>query len=506
MLMAHHSRLRILFRTAFITAEGFSLAIPLLAAPLPAVVTAALREANIPLNNIGVYVQNVNASQPLLNYRGQQPMAPASTMKLLTTAAALEQLGPDFTWKTKIYADGPIKNGILHGNLYLKGYGDPLLTLERFWMLLHQLRQTGVRIIRGNLILDQRYFHIHYRNPATFDDKPYQPYNVAPNALTVNFRATEFRFLPTLAGRHTIRIIVDPQLGGVRIINRLRLTPGACGAWHERLRQHIYASHHRITVQFDGRYAAACGEKSVYLSLYRNNEYIYWVFKQIWETLGGTLRGALREGATPTNARLLTTASSPPLAVVERSLNKYSNNLMARQLFLTLGAETAGPPGTLKNARQAIHQWLRRKGLATSGLMIENGAGLSRTTRIAPQQLAAVLLTMYHSPFMPEYISTLPIVAVDGTMKRRLTHAPVASHAHIKTGTIDDVKSIAGYVRSRDGKTWEVVFLINDPHASVGATAEDALLEWIYHYPSTENGKTPHASARETRPGLGNYR
>jgi len=506
MLLADRNLLRAFRRAALVAAGGLGLAAPLSAAPLPPAVTAALREANIPLKHVGVYVQNVNASQPLFDYRGRQPMDPASTMKLLTTAAALEQLGPDFTWKTEAYADGPIKNGVLRGNLYLKGYGDPLLTLERFWMLLRQLRQTGVRVIRGNLVLDKRYFHVPYRDPAAFDDEPYKPYNVAPDALTVNFRVTAFRFLPGPAGRHAVRIVADPWPDDIRIINRLRLTHGACGAWRERLKQRILPSRHGMTVRFDGRYAAACGEKSVYLSLYRNGGYVYSVFKQLWKTMGGVLKGALHEGATPANATWLATANSPPLAVVERSLNKYSNNFMARQLFLTLGAETAGPPGTLENARQAIHQWLRRKGLRFPNLVMENGAGLSRTARITPQQLAAVLLVMYRSPFMPEYIATLPIAAVDGTMKKRLTGAPVASHAHIKTGTLDGVKAIAGYVRSRNGGTWGVVFLINDPRASAGAAAEDALLEWIYNYPPEGRNKMPRARVREKRPGLGDYR
>ncbi|HCA27128.1 MAG TPA: D-alanyl-D-alanine carboxypeptidase/D-alanyl-D-alanine-endopeptidase [Betaproteobacteria bacterium] len=505
MLLAYRNLLRAFRSAALVAAGGLGIATPLPAAPLPTTVIAALREANISLKNIGVYVQNVNAAQPLLDYRGRRPMDPASTMKLLTTAAALEQLGPDFTWKTEAYADGPIKNGVLQGNLYLKGYGDPLLTLERFWMLLRQLRQAGVRVIRGNLVLDKRYFHVPYRDPATFDDEPYKPYNAAPNALTVNFRVTEFRFLPEPA-RRTVRIVADPRPDGVRVINRLRLTHGACGAWRERLKQRVLPSRHGMTVLFDGRYAAACGEKSAYLRLYRNGGYVYSVFKQLWKTLGGVLNGALREGATPANATWLATANSPPLAVVERSLNKYSNNFMARQLFLTLGAETAGPPGLLENARQAVRRWLRRKGLHFPSLVMENGAGLSRTARITPQDLAAVLLAMHRSPFMPEYISTLPIAAVDGTMKKRLSGTPAASHAHIKTGTLDGVKAIAGYVRSRDGGTWSVAFLINDPHASAGAAAGDALLEWIYDYPPQRGDRTPRSRAREKLPGLGDYR
>ncbi len=449
------------------------------AAPLPATVVKALREAGIPAASVGVFVQDVSARKPLIALHANQPMSPASTMKLLTTYAGLEMLGPAYTWKTEVFADGPVVGDILNGNLIIKGHGDPALTLENFWSLLRDLRGLGIREIHGDLVLDSSDFKLENGDPGAFDNEPYRPYNVLPDALLVDFKTIRFRLVPEADGSF-VRVIADPETSRLHINDQLKLLDGPCGDWSDGVTTEIGKDDGGdVTVGIRGGYSAACGEKSLYLGLFDNTGEIEALFRQLWHELGGTISGGVREGIAAPGLRLLAVHESRTLAEMIRDTNKFSNNLMARQLLLTIGREIGGE-GSVRSASQAITQWLKARGMDFPELAIENGSGLSRTERITPAHLGALLLDAYRSPLMAELVSSLPIAAVDGTMKKRLHDQGVAGNAHIKTGSLQGVKAIAGYVLDHKGRSVVVVFLINHPDASAGQAAQDALLEWVY--------------------------
>ncbi len=161
-------------------------------------------------------------------------MNPASVMKLVTTFAGLELLGPAYTWKTESYARWNRKDDTLHGNLVIKGYGDPKLNLENFWLLTRRLRQTGLREITGDLVLDSSHFDLPNGDPAAFDGKPYRAYNVLPEALLVNYRTLALRLIPQ-PGSKTVRIVVDPLPASLDLKNSLTLTNGPCSEWRDAL-------------------------------------------------------------------------------------------------------------------------------------------------------------------------------------------------------------------------------------------------------------------------------
>ena len=444
------------------------------AAALPAPVVKALREAGIPEHNVGIYIQEVGANRPLLTHHASAPMSPASTMKLVTTYAALELLGPAYTWNTQVQAASPPKNGVLDGDFYLKGSGDPALSIERFWLLLRDLRQSGLREIRGDLVLDDSRFAPNGGDPGAFDDAPNRPYNALPEALLVNFKTTRFRLMVE-PGSQTVRILADPAPPHLQVVNRLLVDEGECGDWREGVNAAVARNDREtVTVTFSGAYPLACGEKQWHLALFDNTAYIHALFRLLWEESGGTLHGTARRGTAPAAALTLAAQESRQLADIVRDINKFSNNLMARQLLLTLGN------GSPEAGAKAILNWLADKDQTYPELVIENGAGLSRIERISSEHLGQFLVTAYRSPLMPEFVSSLPIAAVDGTMKKRLTAQPVAGYAHIKTGSLKGVKAIAGYVLGRNGKSFAVVCLINHPNASAGQAAQDALLEWVY--------------------------
>lgn len=458
---------------------------------LPESVSSLLKQSGIPESAVGVYVRETGTSAPLLSINAHAGMNPASVMKLVTTFAALELLGPAYTWKTEVYTEGTLEGDRLQGNLLMKGYGDPKLNLENFWLLARRLRQTGLREITGDLVLDNSYFDLPASNPAGFDGKPYRAYNIPPEALLVNYRTTSFRLIPHPAGK-TVRIIADPLPELVNLQNNLKLTQHACNEWRDALSTDIQPGKTEASqpdVVFNGQYSIHCGEKQLLLGLHNSPAYTFLLFRQLWSQHGGVIHGKVRTGVIPEGKSLLETWWSPPLAEIVRDINKFSNNIAARQLYLATGVAGIEKPGldtapaTLEKSHAAVRQWLVSKQLDFPELVIENGSGLSRKERISPQHMGELLLTAWHSRVMPEFISSMPVTATDGTMKKRMNHSDVAGQAHIKTGLLEGVKTMAGYVLGKSGKRMVVVFLVNHPKAGNAQPAMDTLLQWVYEQP-----------------------
>jgi D-alanyl-D-alanine carboxypeptidase/D-alanyl-D-alanine-endopeptidase (penicillin-binding protein 4) len=447
-------------------------------ASLPRAVVSTLKSVGISPAHVGVVVWEAGKARPRLVHDEKLSFNPASVMKLLTTYAALDLLGPAYTWKTEVYADGPIKQGVLNGNLYIKGYGDPFLTLERIWLLLREIKLLhGIREIHGDVILDASYFKLDPVDPGRFDDDPRRSYNAPPSALLVNFNAT---ILHLAADDGVLTVEADPLPSPLVLENRIHLGSGDCKDWRDQLTVEYQPTPNPPRLVLGGDYPQSCGEKTTSINLGDPLETAAGLFRTLWAELGGKLDGKVRPGQVPDNARLIEQFDSPPLADILRSINKWSNNVMARQVFLTLGAAKEGPPATLDKSVSVMHDWLKSKGIDASGIVLENGSGLSRIERVRPINLAKLLQQAWRSPSFSELESSLPIVAVDGTMKERGENDGVAGHAHLKTGTLSNAKNLAGYVFDKRGRRWIVVFLINDLHAESGAAAQDALLEWVY--------------------------
>ncbi len=466
---------------------GLSWLLPVSATPtasdkLPEPIAAALKRQGISTRGLSLYVHEIGQPEPLLQVAADVPRHPASTIKVLTTLAALEELSPAWRWKTEAYITGPIHNGRLDGDLYLKGYGDPYLVVEYFWRFLRALRAEGLEVIHGDLMLDQSYFERESGNAGEFDNQPLRAYNVLPNALLVNFQAVNFHFQPQ-AGR--IHVFADPMPANVEVENHVTLVRGSCRGWGRNLGMKVQHENDQTRVIFSGTYDADCGENELFRVVSEPAPYILGIFRAMWSELGGRFEGGVREGIVPAEARLLATAYSPPLADIIRSINKYSNNVMARQLLLTLGAEQAGAPGTTEKGIAAVHIWLKHRGLDFPELVLENGAGLSREEAISARHLGEVLLTGWRSPYMPEFISSFPISAMDGTLRKRLNETPFEGQMHLKTGSLQDVRSVAGYVLDRAGRRVVIVCLHNNPQADTeaGEAVQEAVLRWVYDRP-----------------------
>jgi serine-type D-Ala-D-Ala carboxypeptidase/endopeptidase (penicillin-binding protein 4) len=434
---------------------------------VPDQVAKGLRDARVPQASVSILVQELGARRPVLALNPGATRNPASVMKLFTTYAALELLGPAFRWKTEAYQDGP--------DLVLKGYGDPKLNYESFWMLLRNLRARGLRELRGDIVLDRSYFAAIQHEPI--DSEVFRPYNVLPDALLVNFKSLRFVFWPE-DGK--VRLFVEPQLPGLEVVNSLKLSDGACpeGRAFRDLTQASFQSK-PPRAAFTGLYPLTCGERELNVALHQPEEYFAAMIRFLWTEMGGSWSGRLREGAVSPTAKLLYAHESDPLAEIVRDINKFSNNVMARQLYLTLAAELGGPPAQPDAAARAIAQWLTLKGIAAPELALENGSGLSRSERASAATLMALLQSAWRSAVMPEFMGSLPVVASDGTMRKRLHGEAIAGNAHIKTGLLSDARSMAGYVLDRGARRYAVVMIANHPNAPQADAAFDALLQWI---------------------------
>jgi serine-type D-Ala-D-Ala carboxypeptidase/endopeptidase (penicillin-binding protein 4) len=470
-----------LFITCFTTLFFFAFSnISSAQTPLPPSVTDVFKKANVPIENVAVYVKEVNAREPLLSINAEKSMNPASVMKLFTTYAGLDLLGPGYTWKTEVYADGEIRNGNLNGDLILKGSGDPKLTVERFWLLLKQLRERGLQSVRGDLILDRSLFEAVAFDPAKFDGEPLRAYNVAPDALLLNFKTVRFSFAQSLDGK-SVSISPDVKPAQIEIVNRVKLIEAPCGDWRERVVLDLQTvTPTQLKISFTGNYPRSCGEKVWNVSLLDHARFVGGVFANLWKDVGGEWKGVVKLTTTPQSAKLLATTESPPLADVIRDINKYSNNTMARQLFLTLAAEKAVQPATSGAASDVIKEWLRKKNIAAPELVLENGSGLSRTERASATTLGLMLDVAWRSSVMPEFVSSMPLLGIDGTLRKRARGESVAGQAHIKGGTLSDARAMAGYLLDSAGKRWVVVMIVNHPNAPLTQDAQDALLSWLY--------------------------
>jgi D-alanyl-D-alanine carboxypeptidase/D-alanyl-D-alanine-endopeptidase (penicillin-binding protein 4) len=445
-------------------------ALPSFAQGLPPEVDAALARAKLPRDSIALLVVDAEAkAPPRLSHRAGAPVNPASIAKLATTFAALELLGPAFTWSTPVYLDGSVREGTLQGNLYIKGQGDPKLVAERLWLLLRRVQGLGIRAITGDIVLDQSAFETVAQDPGAFDGEPLRPYNAAPDALLLNFKSLVMTFTP-LGGQAQIH--VEPPLAGLTLPAGVPLLTGPCGDWRAGLKADFSDP---PRVRFAGGYPAACGESIWPLAYADPAGYAPRAVAGLWQQMGGSLTGRVRAGAVPAGLAPAFELQSPPLAEVVRDINKFSNNVMAQQLFLTLSLQQTGV-GTLEGSRAAMRQWWRGRFGEEEAPVFGNGSGLSRGERITAGQLARLLQAAWASPLMPELVSSLPVAGVDGTMRR--ARGKGVGLAHLKSGSLRDVAGVAGYVHAASGKRYVLVAIANHPQAHAARPAIEALIDW----------------------------
>ena len=435
---------------------------------LPPEITRALQQAQLPSSALHMVVAPAQGGPAQLSHRADQRVNPASLMKLVTTAAALDLLGPAFVWRTTVWVDGTISQGTLRGQLYIQGQGDPKLVVERLWLLLRRVQAMGIQRIEGDIVLDRSAFEVPSMDPAAFDGDPTRPYNASPDALIVNFKSVALHWSPDLA-QGVARLHVEPPLAGVRIPDSVPLQKAPCTDYRSGL-QADFSQRDRWV--FRGAYPADCGERVWPVAYAEPEQHAARAIEGVWRSIGGQLSGQVRDGRVPTSARSLLWTESPTLAELARDINKFSNNLMADQLFLTLSWQALGT-GRPQASRDIVQRWWDAR-VGEPGLLVDNGSGLSRSGRVTAQGLTTLLQRVWAGPYMAELVASLPVSGQDGTLKRWRSR----SQAHLKTGSLRNVLAVAGYVDVEGGERRILVAIIEHPQAQSGRGVIEAAVDW----------------------------
>jgi len=448
---------------------------------LPKAVQQQLDANKIPNSAISIVVKEIATGRELVSHNPTTARNPASSLKLLTTFVALQELGPNYRWKTELFAAGKVQGGVLNGDLYLKGYGDPYLVVEDFWRLLGALKESGLTVINGDLIVDNTHFSVPYSDPGAFDGEPLRLYNVQPDAALINFKAFSFNFTPHEDGKRVV-ITSDPDIPGLKIINKLTLKKGRCVGYNRGISMKQSPSGNPDEIIFSGQFPSQCRNFSLKRTAMTPSTYLRGMFEKYWGHWGGSISGGVKNGVVPKTLPPIASSTSRPLAEIIRPLNKWSNNVMSRLLVYSLAGTKYPPPYTREQGVEVMFDYFRSNNISVDGLVIDNGSGLSRSSRLSAKFMTDLLRHAHASPLMPEYISSLSLNGIDGTTRRRFRGVAGMGRMHLKTGRLDSVAAIAGYVLAESGKMYTAVVLGNysNIHEGAGIAIQNALLKWVY--------------------------
>jgi len=445
---------------------------------MPAEVARAWAKTGLPESSMSMVIEEVGGSR-LAGVNAAEFKNPASVMKLLTTWAAVSELGPDFVWRTALLIDENAKisdTGVLSGPVYLRATGDPLILLEDLWRLLRELRFRGITQI-NDIVVDRSAFSEVAINPGDFDGMPDRPYNASPDAFMIGFGALRLVFTPDLQAKRW-RAFVDPPITGVDIDSNIKYLDGSCRRG-PNVGIRMVENGNDVRFRVDGEAYGACGEFDFYRLAFDQQVFAARALRSMWTELGGTMTGDVKAGTTPNNAMPVAAHQSPPLAEVIRLVNKRSNNVMTRVLMLTLGAQFGPRPATVASSAGVVKQIISRQGIELGQTVVDNGSGLSRDARISADVMSDILQHAWRSPTMPEFVSSMAILGIDGTLRRRLSNNDARGYANMKTGALKNARAIAGYVLAKSGKRYVFVSLVNHPQAYKARNFENYVMDWL---------------------------
>ncbi len=464
-------------------------------AALPQAINEKIRQSGIATKDISIYIKEAGrGGKVVASLNASKTRSPASVIKVLITYAAVLKLGFNYRWPTRFYNTGKIRHGVLHGDLLIKGYGDPTLGSKDLTKIVSYIKAQGIRRVEGNIVIDRTYFAVGNKDSSGFDNHPYSAYNAMPDAMMFNERISTVHVTPK---KHSVRKKTPDY--SYTVVNNLQYVKRSCKGKYSWPSVKIDKTGLSPQLILRGQISERCGTRSISQVITKPYKSFYYALKAKMRSEGMTVSGGLKLKKIPSSAHELFTYYSKPLEKIVSKTAKKSNNLYARHLMLLLGAKTYGAPATLKKGRKAIVKILNSKGALAGGtLQIDNGCGLSRVSKMNAKTLATVYDSAYDR-YGKRWMNTLSIAGVDGTIKRRFRGTVVRKRAWMKTGTLRRVKNIGGYVKNRAGKTYTAVILVNSPKAKYrGAKLQNEILKWLVKTsakPSKKRQGTKRASA-----------
>ncbi len=442
---------------------------------LPSDIVRLMQSLHLPEQSMSVVVRDLDSGAEPVHHRASDIRTPASLIKLVTTQAALDLLGPAFVWHTPVFVTGPIQGGVLRGDVHVRGSGDPKFNLEAATQMLLALKGMGLQRIEGDWWIDKSLFELAAKDPASFDGEPFKPYNVGADAMLVNFNALLLTLTPD-AVLPLAHVRVDPPLLGLTYPATVPLSAGPC----EDYRGQLKADFSRVLeIRLAGHYPRACGQQVWPLASPNPQEYTTRALGGLWKALGGEITGEFKLGAVPKGLTPLWRQDSATLGEIIRDMNKYSNNVMAHQLYLSLSAYAMTGPlvGSNEASVKIVHDWWTARFTAPEP-RTQEGSGLSRDDRMSARGLTQLLQYAWESPYSAELIASLPISGLDGTLKK----SQIAGLAHLKTGSLNGVLGVAGFVQAHNHHRYSLVVLVNHPNAGKARPMMDAWIEWVANH------------------------
>ncbi len=467
-MMKRITTLIVLIFITFLSAEGF----------IPDDLSYKLEKIPLNKNSYSILVKEVNSDTPIVAWNSYKPRTPASVIKLLTVYSGLLGLGYDYRWETKFYYTGYIDSrGRLKGDLIIKASGDPTLKTKDLDEIVNDIKSFGIKTILGNIVIDRTLFSVPMKNSSGFDKNRYSPYNAMPDAMMFNKRQSTLCVTPRGRSLKISRIDHDKSY---RIVNNLKVVNGSCRRGRSWPRVRIITDkNQRSIITLSGRISNRCGRRTICKVVSMPHRSFYFALKDKLKSEGIKFKGTLKLKKVPRKAKYLFSHYSPPLEEVISTIAKHSDNLMARQLFLTLGTQFYSPPINTLKASRAVKRILNRYNILEGTTIISNGSGLSRKSKVTARTLANLLQHGYEH-YGERWMNTLSIAGVDGTIRRRFQNSIVYGRAWMKTGTIKGVANIAGYVEGASGQIYIVVVLVNDRRSAIyGRRLANTIIEWV---------------------------
>ena len=442
---------------------------------LPVTVKNALTSSGLSFEQLSVSLIPLDGGKLNLSWRDHVKVQPASTEKMITTLAALELLGPDWRWKTSYSYTGTIENKTLSGTLFIKGGGDPKYVSETLWRDLSRLKSLGIDRIEGNVVIDRSYFEKERQDPAFKDDWD-RPYTAPADAALLNYRSIAMTITPE-KDRKQATVTVVPQLIGLVTPSSVKMSrQKGCVRWRQALELDLDDP---LEPEFDGALPSGCDEKVLAYLAPDANQYWEMFLRTVASQVGLTWQGEVFEGIAPAESKLLFDVWSEDLGTIVKLTNKFSNNVLAKHILLSLAAkDSPGIPASYARARAIVNQWLQQRvGIGAGEILLDNGSGLSRQARVTARAMTRLIGYGWKSPRMPEWLASFPISATDGTMSKRRV-AP--GYAYIKTGLMNTVKSAGGIIQARSGKRYAIFAAVQGKKATETDAPIDRLIEWVY--------------------------
>lgn len=419
--------------------------------------------ASTPLGSArtGVLIYDLEAKKPVYEHNADELLNPASNMKIVTTVAALARLGPDYRYATEIYvADEPV-GGVVKGDLYLRGKGDPSLDTERLYRIVRELRYLGLKEIKGNLVVDDTWFDRQYDGPGWEQDDSDRPYMAGAGAVSLNFNAVAIHVHPAEKVGAPARVELDPPSDFLVLENHAVTTPARS---LRRIEVQSIPAGNRQKIVVDGRLPAGRRGGPVWRRISNPPFYAGETLKAMLAEQGIKVRGKVRLGTVPERLRPFYVDWSEPLSILVHTVNKWSQNHMSEMLLKTLGAELQGAPGTWAKGVAVVEEMLASEvGIPRGSFVMKNGSGLNDTNRISARQIVQVLAWAREQLLVaPELLTSLPVAGRDGTVRNRMGGTPAQGRIRAKTGTLQNVTALSGYATSVGGRELAFAIMVND--------------------------------------------